>query len=219
MHDDASFGHFVVEIVAFAGTLTDAGEDGEATVRFRDVVDEFENDDGLADAGTAERTGLAALDEGADEVDDLDAGLENLGLGVLLDERGGRAVNRVALGVRDRALAVDRRAGDVENAAEHAFADGHRDRRAGVDDRPAAHEALGGGHRDGAHDAFAEMLLHFEREELFGAGRGEVDGQRLIDGGDVMLLKLDVNDGADDLDDFADVAHDLNGMRVAVGEK
>jgi hypothetical protein len=70
----------VVEIVALAGTLADAGEHGVAAVRLGDVVDELENDDRLADAGAAERAGLAALDEGADQIDDLDAGLEDLAL-------------------------------------------------------------------------------------------------------------------------------------------
>jgi len=40
--DDASLGHFVVEIVALAGALTDAGEHGETAVRLGDVVDEFD---------------------------------------------------------------------------------------------------------------------------------------------------------------------------------
>ena len=87
--DDAGLGHFVVKIVAFAGALADAGEHGEAAVGLGDVVDEFENDDGLADAGATEGCRLAALDERADEVDDLDAGLEDLRLGVLIGERGG----------------------------------------------------------------------------------------------------------------------------------
>ncbi len=75
--DDAGFAHFVVKIVAFAGALTDAGEHGVTTVRLGDVVDEFHDDDGLADAGAAERADFAALDERADQVDDLDAGLED----------------------------------------------------------------------------------------------------------------------------------------------
>ena len=76
--DDAGLDHFVVKIVALAGALADAGEHGVAAVGLGDVVDEFHDDDGLADAGAAERADLAALGEGADEVDDLDAGLENL---------------------------------------------------------------------------------------------------------------------------------------------
>src|SRR5205085_1037967 len=78
--DDAGLAHFAVEIVALAGTLTDAGEDGVTAVALGDVVDELHDDDGLADAGTAEGADFAALGEGTDEVDDLDAGLEDGGL-------------------------------------------------------------------------------------------------------------------------------------------
>ena len=198
----------MVEIVTFAGTLADAREHGVTTVRLGDVIDEFEDDDGLADAGAAERTGLAALDEGADQVDDLDAGLEDVGLGVLVGERRGRTVNRIALGMRDIAAAVHRRAGDVEDAAEDALADRHGDRGAGVVDRVATDEALGGGHGDRAHEAFAEVLLDLEGQRLLLAADGEVDGERLVNGRDGVLGELHVDDGADDLDDFALVAHD-----------
>ncbi len=74
---------------------------------------------------------------------------------------------------------------------------------AGVGDRVAAHEAFGGGHGDRAHEAFAEVLLHFERQVLLLAGDGEVDGERLVNGRDGVLGELHVDDGADDLDDFA----------------
>jgi peptide chain release factor 1 len=152
--DDAGLGHFVVEVVALARTLADAREHGHAAVRLRDVVDELEDHDGLADAGAAERAGLAALDERADQVDDLDAGLEDFRLGVLLGERRSGAVNRVASSRASTApLPSTGVAGDVEDAAEHAVADGHRDGCAGVEHRHAAHEALGGGHRDGAGHA------------------------------------------------------------------
>ena len=49
-----------------------------------DVVDELHDDHGLANTSTTKRTDLAALEERADEVDDLDAGLEELGGGGLL---------------------------------------------------------------------------------------------------------------------------------------
>ena len=52
-----------------------------------DVVDQFHDDDRLADARAAERADLAALREGADEVDDLDARFEHGRLGVLVDQR------------------------------------------------------------------------------------------------------------------------------------
>ena len=45
------------------------------------------------------------------------------------------------------------------------------------------------------------------------AGGGEFDGERLVDGGHVLRRELDVDDGADDLDDFADV-HDEEGLKA-----
>ena len=49
---------------------------------------------GLADAGAAEEADLAALAVRGEEVDDLDAGLEDFDLGRLVLERGRRAVDR-----------------------------------------------------------------------------------------------------------------------------
>ena len=46
-----------------------------------DVVDQLHDDDGLADAGTAEQADLAALQIRLEQVDDLDPGLEHLLLG------------------------------------------------------------------------------------------------------------------------------------------
>ena len=62
---DAGFDQLVIEVVALAGTLADAGEHGVAAVRLRDVVDQFHDEHGLADAGAAEQADLAALGVGA----------------------------------------------------------------------------------------------------------------------------------------------------------
>src|SRR5260370_20550994 len=74
------------EVVALAGALAYSGEDREAAVLAGNVVDELLDDDGLADAGSAEEADLATLEVGLDEVDDLNAGLEHLFLGGLLVE-------------------------------------------------------------------------------------------------------------------------------------
>ena len=47
-------------------------------------MDQFLDQHGLADACTAEQTDLAALCIGGQQVDDLDAGLQDLGRGLLL---------------------------------------------------------------------------------------------------------------------------------------
>ena len=76
-----------VKIVALARAFAHAGEHGDAAVQLGDVVDQFHDDDGLADAGAAEGADLAALQERADQVDDLDAGRQNLRAGGLIDQR------------------------------------------------------------------------------------------------------------------------------------
>ena len=53
-----------------------------------EVVDELLNQNGLADAGAAEQARLAATDVGLKQVDGLDAGLDDLGLGGELVETG-----------------------------------------------------------------------------------------------------------------------------------
>ena len=67
-----------------------------------DVVDQFLDEDGLADAGAAEQSDLAALQKGLDEVDNLDAGFEHLGRGRLIFKQRRRAMDRHGLGVLDR---------------------------------------------------------------------------------------------------------------------
>ena len=81
---DAGFDELVIEVVAFAGALADAGEHRIAAVGLGDVVDQFLNQHGLADAGAAEQADLAALGIGREQVDDLDAGDENFGFGRLV---------------------------------------------------------------------------------------------------------------------------------------
>src|SRR5712692_9802263 len=58
--DDLGFHHLVIEVVALAGALADAGEHRVAAVLLGDVVDELHDDDGLADTGAAEQADLAA---------------------------------------------------------------------------------------------------------------------------------------------------------------
>ena len=122
------------EVVALARALADAAEHRQAAVLRGDVVDQLLDDDGLAHAGAAEQADLAALDVRGEQVDDLDAGLEDLVGRVELLEVGRRPVDRPALGVVEAVLAVvDGLAHHVEEAAQRRLAHRHRDRLAGVD--------------------------------------------------------------------------------------
>ena len=71
----------VIEVVAFAGALTHAGEHRQARVGGCDVVDELHHRDRLAHAGAAEEADLAALGERTNQVDHLDAGFEQFNRG------------------------------------------------------------------------------------------------------------------------------------------
>src|SRR4029079_17867721 len=78
--DHSGLRHLEPEVVALAGALADAGEHRHAAVLLRDVVDQLLDQHRLAEAGAAEEADLAAADEGRNQVDDLDPGLEDLRL-------------------------------------------------------------------------------------------------------------------------------------------
>ena len=120
-------------------------------------------------------------------------------------KRGSGPVDRPAVGL-DAACIVDRLTEDVEDPAEGDLADRHRDRRAGVLHLGAARDAVGRVHRHRAHTVVSEVLLHLGDEEAGGAlvGLGELDSQRVVDGGQ-LAVEDGVDDDALDLDDPADV--------------
>ncbi len=182
----------MVEVVAFAHALADAGEDGVAAMVRRHVVDELLDGHGLAHAGAAEEADLAALDERDDEIDGLDAGLEDLRLRRLLIEGGRLAMDRQALGAcRHVALAVDGLAEHVEDAAERCLSHRNGDRRARGRGRLAAREAGRVAHGDGADAVEAEVRGDFEHDALVRAGL--LDAQRFADGR-AALREVDVHD-------------------------
>ena len=184
-----------------------------AAVRGRDAGDQLGENDRLAEAGAAEQPGLAAADERRQQVDDLDARFEQFGLGRKIAQRRRLAMNRpVFLGI-DRAAAVHRVARDVEHAAERRLADGHLHRIARVDAILAADQAVGAAQGDAPHAAAAQVLLHFAGEidlHAFVLGHN-FDG--VVNCRQVLLGELDVERGADDLRDAADV---LRAGAVAV---
>ena len=69
----------------------------------------------------------------------------------------------------------------------------------------AAHQAFGGLQRDGAHAAFADVLLHFA-DDIDGRGdveafAGDADGR--VDHGNLPFGELAVHGRAGHLDDFS----------------
>ena len=95
--EDAGLLHLDDQVVALTGALADTGEHRHTTVVAGDAGDHLLDEHRLAHAGAAEQADLAALDVGGQQVDDLDAGLEHLGLGLELVEGRGLAVDAPAL--------------------------------------------------------------------------------------------------------------------------
>ena len=178
----------------------------------RDVVDQLLDEDRLAEPGAAEEADLAALDEGRDQVDDLEPGLEDLELRREVAERRGVAVDRPPLHVRARRrLLVDRVARDIPEPPERRVADRDGDRPPRVgDDRTTGH-AIGRVHRDGTNAVVAEVLLHLRDQGADAAvGLRDVDGERAVDLRK-PIREDRVHDDALDLDDLAGV---LRGISV-----
>ena len=198
------FDEFVIEVVAFTGALAHASEHGIAAMGLGDVVDQFLDEHRLAHAGAAEQADLAALGVGREQVDDLDAGDENLGFRRLLDIAGSRLMDRAPSLHLDRPGFIDGLADDVHDAPERALADRDRNRLAGVRHLLAAHEALGNVHGDAAHRVLAELLGDFEHELV-----AIVVGRQRVENGRQVAVELDVDDGADHLGDAAGGVRDI----------
>ena len=156
--------HLVPEVVALAGALANAAENRVARVLLRDVADELENHDGLAHAGAAEQSDLAALRVRCDQVHHLDAGLEGLDARRLFDEGRSGPVDGQRLLALDRSALVDRFADHVHDAPERPGAHRDADHVPGVSGRLAPDETVGGIHGDAAHGVLAQVLGDLEHQ-------------------------------------------------------
>jgi hypothetical protein len=156
----------VIKVVTFAGTLTHAGEHRGAAMALCDVVDQFLNKNGLADACAAEQADLTTLCIRREKVDHLDPGDKNFGFGRLVDEQRCFCVDRSAQLGGNRALLVNRLTNDVQNAAKRCRADGNGDLGTGAAHGLTAGQTIGRVHCDGTHGVFAQMLRNFENEAV-----------------------------------------------------
>src|SRR2546426_5268091 len=84
---------FVVQLVPFTNPLADPGEDARPLMSFDDIVDELQGQEALSQCGAAEDARLAAFDQRIQEVDDLDAGLQNQDHRPLVSDRKSTRLN------------------------------------------------------------------------------------------------------------------------------
>ena len=123
--------------------------------------------------------------------------------------KGGRvAVNWVALLMRNVAEIVDRIADHVHDATQSSLTHRHADRPTRVSRFHSADHSVCWQHRNGAHAAFAEVLLDF-RDNVDSIRYFETIGgnpQRLVDRRQVAFPNFNVDHRADNLHYFSDVS-------------
>ena len=198
--------HFAPEVVAFACAFADAAEHAVAAELAGDACDHLLDDDGLADTRTAEEADLAASDERAEEVDDLDAGDEDFGLRVKFAELGRFAVDGALRRVGDAGQVVDGVAEQVEDASEDFLADGDGDGLSCVEACEASAEAVGRTQRNAADLAAAQVLLDLAGEVQSAEGSVGVDLDGVVDRRQPIFGELRVERRTDDLGDRAAAA-------------
>src|SRR6266849_180714 len=83
------------QVIPFAGALAHARENGNASVLHGHVVNQFLNEHRLAHAGAPEEPDLSALQEGLDQVNDLNPGFEHFEVRGLIHQQRRGTVNLV----------------------------------------------------------------------------------------------------------------------------
>ena len=180
------------------------------------VIDKLLNQNGLADTGTAEQTDLAALGVGADQVNDLDAGLENFSGRLLLIKGRGRTMNGPVLRILGSRLLINGITEQVEYAAETLVTNGDLDGLTGVDRIRTANKAVCGGHRNAADHIVTDVLGNLN-DQLFAV---VLQLDSVEQGGQFTVLESDVQYRSHDLHYLSDVffwhsTHSFSGLFVS----
>mmetsp|Transcript_32191 Transcript_32191/g.44139 ORF Transcript_32191/g.44139 Transcript_32191/m.44139 type:complete len:216 (+) Transcript_32191:922-1569(+) len=92
--NDTSLFHFVVQIISFTSSLTDTSKNRETTVSFRNIVDQFHNQDSFSDTSTTKQTNLTSLSVRGQQVNNLNSSDQNFIRGSQLFEGRRISVDR-----------------------------------------------------------------------------------------------------------------------------
>merc|ERR1711881_64380 len=101
--DDTALNHLIVEIITLASSLSYSSEYGVTSVSLGNIVNQFHDQDSLANTSAAEQTNLASLSIGGEQVNNLDTSHQNLLLDAHVSESWGFCVDSLALVCVDRA--------------------------------------------------------------------------------------------------------------------
>ena len=196
--------HLQEEVGALTGTLADAGEDGGTGELTGDTGNHLLNENGLTHTCAAEEANLATLNVRGQQVNDLNAGLQNLGLTLKLVERWRLAVDAPLLTIAAETRLVEAVTEGVEDVALDDVADRHGNWLSGVDDLGTADEAVGRCHGHGTDKVVTEVLSDLEGDGLCNSFELNVDVQCVVQGRQCLTWEFHVHNRTDD-------AHDTTG--------
>ena len=160
------------------------------------VVNQLLNQHGFANACAAEQTDFTALGIGLQQINDLDAGFQNLNCGALLGECRGIAINALALGILGNGLAaVDGLTQHVKHSAQGLLTHRNLDGFSGGKYLHAAIQSITAGKHDAPNRIVAHMLGNLHNMLL----ALQLDAQRFPDSGQMSGGKLHVYHRTGDL--------------------
>ena len=156
----------MIKVVTLAGSFAHTGKNRIAAVSFGNIVNQFHNQHGLANARTAEQTDFTALNIRFQQVNNFNAGRQNLCFGRLVNKRRRRTVNRIIGTGLNITAAVNRFADNIDNAPEHSRPDRNFNRPAGIDNFLTAHQTVRRIHGNRPYDVFAQVLRNLQYQRL-----------------------------------------------------
>src|SRR5262249_12360819 len=185
-----------------ACALSNTCEDRHSPMQLGNIMNELHDHDRLADSGAAERAYLAALEEGANQVDDFDTSWKNLRRCGLFDQRWRKPVDRIIFLRLNRPALVYRISRNIKHPAHDTVPDGHAYWTTAIRNVEAAFETLRPGHGDCPDQLVSKMLLYFKCQ-IHGLILNLIfDGKGVIDPGQ-CFREFHIYDRTADLDNFA----------------
>ena len=196
--DDTSLNHLMIQIIALTGSFSDSGKDGVTTMSLGDVVDQFHDQDGLADSGSAEETNLTSLGVGSEQIYDLDTSDENLLFDAHVLELWSLSMDSLSLVSGNGTPLINGFTNDVDDPAKSLRSHGDHDGIASVVDNLASNQTLCTIHGNGSDGVLSQVLGNLQDE----LGLTVLNLQGVEDLWE-SIFKLDVNNGSNNGDNLA----------------
>ena len=188
----------MIQVVTLTGTLTYTGEYGISAVLGCDITDQLLDQYSLTYTGTTEQTDLTTLLIRAEQVNDLNTGLQQFCVRRLLCEGRCSTVDRLVRYPLRYRLVINRLTQYIKYSAQGIFSYRHGNRSSCGDCLHSSYQSVGSTHGDTSDSIITQVLGDFYYQFSSISGR---DADRVIDLGKFALIEAYIQYGTDDLGD------------------